>query len=97
MFAPDQIVLWAPWMVVFMPLFGFIVLAFLGGLAKKQGQSGRGLVEEALRMYLEIVPIAALDSEDGAESQTALLSRLQEIPDWTAHDACDAARSGGRS
>ena len=38
MFAPDQIVLWAPWMVVFMPLFGFIVLAFLGGLAKKQGQ-----------------------------------------------------------
>ena len=38
MFAPDQIVLWAPWMVVFMPLFGFIVLAFLGGLAKKQGK-----------------------------------------------------------
>ena len=38
MFAPDQIVLWAPWMVVFMPLFGFIVLAFFGGLAKKQGQ-----------------------------------------------------------
>ena len=38
MFAPDRIVLWAPWMVVFMPLFGFIVLAFLGGLAKKQGK-----------------------------------------------------------
>ncbi len=38
MFAPDQIVLWAPWMVVFMPLFGFIVLAFIGGLAKKQGK-----------------------------------------------------------
>jgi hypothetical protein len=38
MFAPDRIVLWAPWMVVLMPLFGFIVLAFLGGLAKKQGK-----------------------------------------------------------
>ncbi len=38
MFAPDRIVLWAPWMVLFMPLFGFIVLAFLGGLAKKQGK-----------------------------------------------------------
>ena len=38
MFAPDQILLWAPWMVLFMPLFGFIVLAFLGGLAKKQGK-----------------------------------------------------------
>ncbi|MEO5760764.1 MAG: NADH-quinone oxidoreductase subunit L [Vicinamibacteria bacterium] len=28
----------APWMVLFMPLFGFITLAFLGGLAKKQGK-----------------------------------------------------------
>ena len=38
MFTPERIVLWAPWMVLFMPLFGFIVLAFLGGLAKKQGK-----------------------------------------------------------
>jgi NADH-quinone oxidoreductase subunit L len=37
MFSPDRVVLWAPWMVLFMPLFGFITLAFLGGLAKKQG------------------------------------------------------------
>ena len=37
MFAPDRVVLWAPWMVLFMPLFGFLILAFLGGIAKKQG------------------------------------------------------------
>jgi NADH-quinone oxidoreductase subunit L len=37
MFAAERIVLWAPWMVVFMPLFGFVILAFLGGTAKKQG------------------------------------------------------------
>ena len=37
MFAADRIVLWAPWMVLFMPLFGFTILAFLGGTAKKQG------------------------------------------------------------
>ena len=38
MFADERIVLWAPWMVLFMPLFGFITLAFLGGLAKRQGK-----------------------------------------------------------
>jgi|CXWL01.1.fsa_nt_gi NADH-quinone oxidoreductase subunit L len=38
MFAPDRMILWAPWMVLFMPLFGFIVLATFGGLAKKQGK-----------------------------------------------------------
>ena len=38
MFAPDRVILWAPWMVLFMPLFGFVVLAFLGGLAKRQGK-----------------------------------------------------------
>jgi NADH:ubiquinone oxidoreductase subunit 5 (subunit L)/multisubunit Na+/H+ antiporter MnhA subunit len=37
MFTPERIMIWAPWMVIFMPLFGFIILAFLGGLAKKQG------------------------------------------------------------
>jgi NADH-quinone oxidoreductase subunit L len=37
MFAAERIVLWAPWMVLFMPLFGFMILAFLGGTAKKQG------------------------------------------------------------
>ena len=30
--------MWAPWMVLFMPLFGFTVLAFFGGLAKRQKQ-----------------------------------------------------------
>jgi len=38
MFAPERIVMVAPWMVLFMPLFGFLVLAFFGGLAKKQGR-----------------------------------------------------------
>ena len=38
MFAPDRMIIWAPWMVLFMPLFGFIVLATFGGLAKKQGK-----------------------------------------------------------
>jgi NADH-quinone oxidoreductase subunit L len=38
MFAADAIVMWAPWMVLFMPLFGFVTLAFVGGLAKKQGK-----------------------------------------------------------
>src|SRR5262245_27693790 len=37
MFASEQIVLWAPQMVLAMPLFGFVILAFLGGTAKKQG------------------------------------------------------------
>ena len=35
---PDRIVIWAPWMVLFMPLIGFTILAFLGGLAKRQGK-----------------------------------------------------------
>ena len=43
MFAAERIVLWAPWMVLFMPLFGFIILAFLGGTAKKQG-SEKGMM-----------------------------------------------------
>ncbi len=38
MFTPDRIALWAPWMVLMMPLFGFAVLALFGGLAKKQGE-----------------------------------------------------------
>ena len=38
MFTPERIALWAPWMVLMMPLFGFVVLAFFGGLAKKQGK-----------------------------------------------------------
>jgi NADH-quinone oxidoreductase subunit L len=38
MFSADAIVMWAPWMVLFMPLFGFVTLAFVGGLAKKQGK-----------------------------------------------------------
>ena len=37
MFASEQIVLWAPQMVLAMPLIGFVILAFLGGTAKKQG------------------------------------------------------------
>jgi NADH-quinone oxidoreductase subunit L len=48
MFTPERIVLWAPWMVLFMPLFGFTVLAFLGGLAKKQGnQKGMTVIATA--------------------------------------------------
>ena len=43
MFAAERIVLWAPWMVLFMPLFGFIILAFLGGTANKQG-SEKGMM-----------------------------------------------------
>ena len=38
MMTPDRIVIWAPWMVLFMPLIGFTILAFLGGLAKRQGK-----------------------------------------------------------
>ena len=43
MFAAERIVLWAPWMVLFMPLFGFVILAFLGGTAKRQG-SEKGMM-----------------------------------------------------
>ena len=38
MMSADRIVLWAPWMVLFMPLIGFTILAFVGGLAKRQGK-----------------------------------------------------------
>ena len=44
MFTPERIMIWAPWMVLFMPLIGFCILALLGGLAKRQGKQ-EGMME----------------------------------------------------
>ena len=55
MLTPERIVIWAPWMVLFMPLFGFITLAFLGGLAKKQGKQHGMMVIATACVFVSFV------------------------------------------
>ncbi len=59
MFTPERILLWAPWMVLFMPLFGFIVLALLGGLAKKQGKQHGMMVIATSCVFVSLLLAAA--------------------------------------
>jgi hypothetical protein len=41
------------------------------------------LVEEAVREYIVTASISDLDGSEVAETQTALLDELREIPGWT--------------
>jgi len=63
------------------------VEAQLRTLAQQQGRDVRAVVEEAIRLYLEAAAITDVDSNDVAETQTALLAELPPIPDWKANNA----------
>jgi predicted DNA-binding protein len=59
----------------------------LRALAAKQGRDVRVLVEEAIRLYIEGSAITDVDANALAETQTALLGELPQIPDWKAGGA----------
>ena len=55
----------------------------LRDLAVRQGRDIGALVEEAVREYIVTASISDLDGSEVAETQTALLDELREIPGWT--------------
>lgn len=56
----------------------------LRSLALQQGRDVDGLVEDAVRQYLEATAITDLDPADVAETQMSLAAELPAIPDWQA-------------
>ncbi|MES1240629.1 MAG: hypothetical protein ABUT39_03325 [Acidobacteriota bacterium] len=54
----------------------------LTALAARQGRDVVGLIEEAIRDYLEAAAITDVDQADVAETQAKLAGELRGIPAW---------------
>lgn len=50
----------------------------------RQGRDVDGLVEDAVRQYIEAAAITDLDPTDVAETQMSLTPELPTFPDWQA-------------